>query len=157
MNVKQLFIALISVFFIFSCAASDSSKNTVDGTYAKCTDNGNGTSMKITTIIGSAGTTIAQNGTGYATPDCTGTGSSLFNYAGPLVIGALGQSTIYAGATDLMVTPNTDPFSCGAGQPTYSWVVFAPNYVSFKAPSAAPGCSIGAAPTTIDNVPYPRQ
>jgi hypothetical protein len=156
-KLEQLFIALISVFFIFSCAASDSSKNTVDGTYAKCTDNGNGTSMKVTIIFGSSGSTIVEDAVSYATSDCTGTGSSLFSFAGPQVMGALGQSTTYTGATDLVITPTTDPFSCGAGQPTYSWVVFASDYSSLKTPSASPGCSAGASPTTIDNVPYTRQ
>ncbi len=160
MTIKHLFIGLVSVFFTFSCAkTSDSaSANSVDGTYSRCTDNGNGTSVKITTTFGSSGSTIVQDAFGYATSDCSGaTGSSLFGFSGTQVMGPLGQSITYAGGTDLVITPSTDPWGCGAGQPTYSWVVFAPNYASFKAPSAAPGCSAGAAPTTIDNVPYTRQ
>ena len=155
MNVKQLFIAAVSLFYIFSCAEGSSNSSTatktVDGIYATCTDNGNGTSTNTVVTIGSSGTTMAEDITNYTTSDCTGSGSTLFSFTSTIVMGSIGQSTKYAGATDLIVTPAADSFGCGAGQATYSWVLFAANYANLTTPSGAPGCTPGTAPTSLDN------
>lgn len=118
----------------------------MQGSWEACVDDGPSSSQIVELTYDNG--QISEDISSFDQLGCTGTKTLQVSFTATVEFtSALGESSLYAGGTDLKLTPDVDLVGCGVGNPVYYFIQFSDDLNSFNPAMNEPKCD----PSLVSN------